>query len=208
MRRATMSAGVLWLTASLIGSATASAQEQEPTSLVVGVERSAMPGLPDHVSARLRDADGKPVGNAPITFWLDVELLGSRKAFAGSATTDATGTARIPLTPRQQTYQVYATYTGDDTHLTIEGTAVLEFPPERVTPVQIVAPPSQIQTLRTVMPRVMGIVVAILWLFFAAATTYVVRSVRRPAAPNSTSREHPSSKEGETSWVLDQQAGE
>lgn len=197
MRRATMSAGVLWLTASLIASVPASAQEQKSTSLVVGVERSAIPDLPDYVSARLTDADGKPIGNAPITFWLDVELLGSRKAFAGSATTDATGTARIPATPRQQTYQVRATYAGDDTHLAIEGTAILEFPPERVTPVQIVAPPSKIQTLRTVMPRVMGIVVALLWLFFAAATVYVVRSVRRPAAPNSTTREHPSSKKKE-----------
>lgn len=207
MRRATITAGAFWLTTSLIGSVPASAQEQESTSLVVGVERSVLPDLPDHVSARLTDADGDPVGNAPITFWFDLELLGSRKAFAGSATTDATGTARIPVTPRQQTYQVRATYEGDDTHLAIEGTAVLEFPPERVAPVQIVAPPSKIQTLRTVMPRVMGIVVAILWLFFAAATVYVVRSVRRPAAPNSTTREHPSSKEGETSWVIDQQAG-
>ena len=190
MRPAAVTGGVLWLTVSLLAAVPASAQEQESTSLVLGVERSVIPELPDHVSARLTGADGDPVGNAPITFWVDVELLGSRRALLGSAKTDATGTARVPITPRQQTYQVRAIYEGNETFLTSEGTAALEFPTERVTPIQIVAPPSQIRTLRLVMPRAMGIVVAILWLFFATATVYVVGTVRRSAAVSSSS-DHP-----------------
>ncbi|MDP3984410.1 MAG: carboxypeptidase-like regulatory domain-containing protein [Acidimicrobiia bacterium] len=187
-----MSTGVLWLAVSLVAAVPASAQEQESTSLVLGVERSVIPELPDHVSARLTDADGDPIGNALISFWVEVELLGSRRAFAGSATTDATGTARVPVTPRQQTYQVRATYEGNDTFQATEKLAALEFPVERVTPIQIIAPPSQVQTLRMAMPRAMGIVVAILWLFFAAATVYVAQSVRKPAVVSSIFPQDPS----------------
>lgn len=188
MKRVTIMVGAVVL-ASLAGSMRAAAQEQEPPALVIAIERSALPDLPDHTSARLTDPDGNPIGNAEITFWFELELLGPRRAFAGSAMTDATGTARIPVTPRQETYRVRASYAGDQIHPAVEATAVLDFPKERVTPIQIFAPPSQVQPLRIVMPRAMGIVVALLWLFFAAATVYVVRSVRRPVAVSLISAE-------------------
>jgi hypothetical protein len=161
----------------LVFPAVAVGQSGGVTTISIQVERSTLPDLPDNVAARLSDGSGQPISNAPITFWVEVEILGARSAFLGSATTDATGVARVPITPRYPEYRVRAVFAGDDARAPAESAASLTFPAERVYPVEISAPGSPLATLRTVMPRAMGIVVALLWVFFAAAVFYVVKTI-------------------------------
>jgi hypothetical protein len=69
-------------------------------------------------------------------------------------------------------------FKGSDLYAPVETVVVLTIPAERVEPVEITAPASPLATLRTVMPRVMGIVVALLWILFLAAVFYVVKTIR------------------------------
>lgn len=158
------------------------AQSGEETSLRVQVERSSLPELPDNVAAFLT-ASGEPVAGATIEFWAEVEIVGARSAFLGSAVTDATGAARVPIWPRRAEYRIRAVFGGHEQHPPAEATVNLAFPADRVDPVEITAPISPFDTLRTVMPRAMGIVVALLWVFFAAAVLYVVRTMHVHAGP-------------------------
>jgi hypothetical protein len=161
------------------------AQDIETTTISVQVERSSLPELPDHVAARLTGPSGEPIAGVSIDFWTKVEILGPRSAMLGAAMTDATGIARVPITPRSPEYEVRAEFKGSDLYAPAENDVVLTFPPERVDPVEVAAPTSPLATLRTVMPRAMGIVVAALWLFFVAAVFYVIRTIYRhsPSAP-------------------------
>ena len=152
-------------------------QSSEGTDLAVRVERASLPDLPDNIAARLSTDSGEPISGAQIDFWAEVEILGTRRARLGTATTDATGVARVPITPRRTDYRIRVTFAGSEAHAAAETTAALSFPAEKVDPVEISAPSSPLSSLRTVMPRAMGIVVALLWIFFAAAVFYVVKTI-------------------------------
>lgn len=162
------------------------AQSVEETSLRVQVEGSALPELPDNVVARLSTDLGEPIAGALIDFWAEVEILGTRTALLGTAITDATGVARVPISPRRPDYRIRATFAGNELYAPVETAVVLSFPAERVEPVEISAPASPLATLRTVMPRAMGIVVALLWIFFAVAVFYVVKTIHRHSASSTT----------------------
>jgi hypothetical protein len=155
------------------------AQDGAETSLGIQLERSSLPELPDNVAARLTTGSGEPVAGASIELWATVEILGVRSASLGTAVTDATGIARLPISPRRPDYEIRAEYAGNELYSPAEATVVLSFPEDRVDPMETAAPASRLATLRTVMPRVMGIVVALLWIFFAAAVFYVVKTIHR-----------------------------
>ncbi len=162
-----------------VPSVTALGQSNEKTSISIQVERSTLPELPDSVAARLLTESGEPISGAEIELWIEVEILGYRSALLGTATTDATGVARVPITPRHLDYQIRARYGGEDPYEAAEATATLSFPADRVDPVEVVAPNSLLASLRSVMPRAMGIVVALLWVFFAAAVFHVIKTIKK-----------------------------
>jgi hypothetical protein len=165
--------------------APALAQGAQNPAITLAVERSSLPELPDRVTARLTGEGGEPISGAVIDFWIEVEILGDRRAWLGSANTDATGVARVPIVPRRSEYEIRATFDGNDLYAATETTSRLVFPEERVEPVEVVAPPSPLTTLRAVMPRAMGIVVALLWIFFAIAVTYVIKTIHGHGNPSS-----------------------
>lgn len=167
------------------------AQSEATASLDIQVERSALPELPDNVAARLSTGSGEPIAGASIEFWAEVEILGTRSALLGTATTDATGMARVPISPRRPDYEIRASFAGNEVYEPIETTVILSFPTERVEPVQIAAPTSSLVGLRTVMPRAMGIVVALLWVFFAAAVFYVVKTIHRDSTTGRPNLDNP-----------------
>jgi hypothetical protein len=184
MRRGLFGASLLvaalaWLPAVALG------QGAEDPAITLGVERSSLPELPDRVTARLSGVGGEPISGAVIDFWIEVEILGARRARLGSATTDATGVARVPIVPRHSEYEIRASFDGNELFPAAEATSRLMFPEERVEPVEVVAPPSPLTTLRVVMPRAMGIVVALLWTFFAIAVTYVIKTIHGHGNPPS-----------------------
>jgi hypothetical protein len=156
----------------------AQAGSTQETSIAVQIEGSTLAGVPDNVAARLTARSGTPVAGVPVEIWMVVEILGARTAPLGTAVTDATGVARVPITPRRSDYEIRATFEGTDLYAPSETAVVITFPAETVEPVEITAPVSPLANLRTVMPRVMGIVVALLWIFFGAAVFYVVKTIR------------------------------
>ena len=167
------------------------AQSGGEVSLGVQVERSALPDLPDNVAARLSTGSGEPIGGASVDFWAEVEILGTRSALLGTATTDATGVARVPIFPRRPQYEIRVSFAGNELYAPVETTTVLTFPTERVEPVQITTPTSSLAGLRTVMPRAMGIVVALLWIFFVAAVFYVVKTIHRDSTTGQPNLDNP-----------------
>jgi hypothetical protein len=65
------------------------------------------------LSARLATADGKPLSNQEIEFYVPVDLFGSREAFVGAATTDSTGLATLGYQPAQTgRQQIVARFAG------------------------------------------------------------------------------------------------
>lgn len=167
--------------ATLLAIAPAAAAQEEPggseTRITITLENSARPEIADSIAARLTEADGKPVGNAPVEFWIATNFLGDRYAFIGTAFTDATGVARLQLVPHRQTYQARATFDGDAEYAPTEASAQIRFRPQRVV---AFAPedPTQLGELRTVMPRAIGIVVAILWALLLGIWFVTVRRLR------------------------------
>ena len=164
--------------------AVAAAQESIETEITVSAVPAPVPEVADSVAATLTQADGTPVGGAEVEFRVQVELLGSRTAFLGSAVTGATGEARIPFVPRAISHTVEARFAGDPSAglAATTGVGSVSFPSDRIVPPPIDRPESALSTLRTVVPRVMGIVVAALWIFFMVATVWVVRGVRRASS--------------------------
>jgi hypothetical protein len=149
--------------------------QREPTILEIRVQLAPTPELSDYAVATLRTGDGQPIGNAVVDLAVFVDFMGGRFATLGSGVTDVTGVALVPITPRSTEHRLRARFTGDETHAPSEAVADVRFPDESVVPVRTDSGPSQLDTLRRVVPRVMGIIVV----FFAFAMAYVVRAVRR-----------------------------
>lgn len=156
-------------------------------TLTVRLQTATLPDLPDNIAARLTDASGDPISGAQIRFAVQVDILGTRNAVLGTAETDATGVALMPLTPRRAEYTVKATFEGSEVAAPAETVMPITFPDDKVQQIEIVAPPSALGSLETVMPRAMGIVVALLWVFFAGAVVYVVRTLHRAPEPTNAS---------------------
>jgi hypothetical protein len=96
----------------------------------------------------------------------------------GEALTDSSGVARLPFVPHQDTYDVRATFDGDEEWGSVETIRQLEFPPSRVIRYEP-TDPTQLGSLRSVMPRVMGIVVGVMWAALLALAFFTLRSIKR-----------------------------
>lgn len=159
----------------------AAAQEDAPlasTRLSITLENSPRAEIADSIAARLTDADGTPLGNSRVEFWLGADFLGDRYVFIGEAQTDASGVARVQLEPHKEMYEARATFDGDEEHAATEATAQLRFRTQRVVTFAE-GDPTQLGGLRVVMPRVMGVVVGVLWVMLLGLWFVTVRMIRR-----------------------------
>jgi hypothetical protein len=158
----------------------ASAQ-QSTSKITLGIEQPYTADLPDVLTAHLTGPDGGPISSEPVEFWVAVTLLGDRYAYLGSAITDSSGVARLPFVPHKDDYDVRATFDGDGTWGAAEGMAPIEFDPAHVLPY---APTddTQLGTLRFVMPRIMGIIVGLIWAALIALAFVTLRSFKRQGA--------------------------
>lgn len=159
----------------------ASAQGETETTIVVRSVPAPIPEVADSVAATLTTVDGSPVGGARIEFRVQVDLLGARTAYLGESMTGATGEARVPFTPRSSTQVIEARFAGDQTAglAATVGTGPVSFPESHVEQILVERPESQLSLLRSVVPRVLGIVVAGLWLFFMFVAVSLARDIRR-----------------------------
>ncbi|MHB1415534.1 MAG: hypothetical protein ACYC1C_09790 [Chloroflexota bacterium] len=73
-----------------------------PTVLNVKEQSAAKSSGRVVLSATLTTPDGQPLNNLPVKFYQEVDLLGSREAYLGTATTNATGTATLSFQSSEQ----------------------------------------------------------------------------------------------------------
>lgn len=159
----------------------AAAQGDTETVIEVRAVPAPIPELADSVAATLTTSDGSPIGGAMIEFRVQVDLLGDRTAYLGTALTGASGEARIPFTPRSSTHMIEARFGGDESAglAATTRTGAVTFPDSRVVELSVQRPESQLALLRSVLPRALGIVVAGLWLFFTVVSVSLIRDIRR-----------------------------
>lgn len=169
--------------AMLLNTGTALAQGQEAGSITISVENSKRPEIADVIAASLTDAAGSPVGNVAVEYWIATDVFGPRFAFVGEALTDTSGLARLPFEPHREVYEVRVTFGGDDAVDSAEAIALLRFRPERVVEL-IDHDPTQLGSLRYSMPRLMGVVVGMIWAALLGLAWWTLTRIRA-AAPDS-----------------------
>ncbi len=93
----------LGLAAALLVAAPAGAQAPAaaPTKLVVEGSGPTRVKGQLALAATLTGADGKPLGDRPVEFYLQVDFFGRRDAHLGTAATDSTGRAAIVFEPAE-----------------------------------------------------------------------------------------------------------
>ena len=155
----------------------AGAQEPSP-SVSISLVPSSRPELADLLTARLTTPDGGPISEARIEFWIRSDLFGERYAFVGESPTDSAGVARLPFVPHQSRYDVRVTFDGDEVWGPAEAIAPIEFPTDHVI-TYTATDPSQLGSLRFVMPRIMGIVVGLVWAALLGLAFFTLRSFKR-----------------------------
>lgn len=154
------------------------AQEQ-PTEAMTVELRLVIPSnadLPPQLVATVRDDEGALVPGIVVVFSRELEFLGTKRlAVLGSATTDIGGTARLVVLPRQQEATLIASIPGGDVSEIIHET----FPEERVD--TFFDPDHEhglLTPLRTVMPPVIGALVALFWVFVIGLVLSTVTRIR------------------------------
>jgi hypothetical protein len=135
--------------------------------------------VPPQLRVVVTDGAGQPVPGAQVEFNRELEFLGTtRQAALGSATTDVGGVARLVVMPREEIATVIASVSGS------EATAVLDvvFPAERVDPFFDPDPePGGLEPLRDLMPTIVAIAVALLWVFVIGLAVTTVSRIKRAA---------------------------
>jgi hypothetical protein len=135
--------------------------------------------VPPQLRVVVTDGAGQPVPGAQVEFNRELEFLGTtRQAALGSATTDVGGVARLVVMPREEIATVIASVSGS------EATAVLDvvFPAERVDPFFDPDPePGRLEPLRDLMPTIVAIAVALLWVFVIGLAVTTVSRIKRAA---------------------------
>lgn len=169
----------LGLAAVLATAGPAGAQEAVPTALTVEVEEPLRDDIGYRLAATLTTEDGAAVSGARVSVYSVVELLGERRALLGTATTDATGKARVSFTPRRPDLRIAATWAGDDQHAATTTDQAVVFPDEAVQPYVHVHGHSQLlQPVRSFMPRAITVAVGLLWLGLLALLVTTLHGIR------------------------------
>lgn len=150
------------------------------TKVDVRLELSTREELSDLIAGRLT-TEAEPVGNAELSFWFTTEEFGGRSVLIGRAFTDATGWARIPVDPRRAEYDLIVRFKGNQELAPAEGTATLRFPDEAVHAFAPQEDGGSLSALRTALPRVIGILVGLLWAGLIYLGLSTVAGVKRGA---------------------------
>lgn len=167
------------------GSAAAAgaASDKTATRLEVRLEAPAQRGLPHSIAVRLTAADGSAVTSAPVSVYLDVTFFGGRSALLGRATTDTSGTARVAIRPDRASYQVRARFAGNDTLEPSETAKTLAVPAAQVQPAAEPARAPLLVGVGRVAPRLIAVLVVLVWALLLGGSIWVLRRVRHHA-PN------------------------
>lgn len=164
----------------ILGPGSASAQGLDRPRVTVGVQVSNRPDVPDMLIGTVTTLEGNPVGTVPVKFWVRTDVFNGRWTFVGEGLTDATGVARYPFVPRRQIYTARVTFEGDEQFDATEGVSQVRFP-ERSVFVLVPTDLTQLGSLRVFMPRIIGIVVGLIWASLIGLFVHTLLSIRRLA---------------------------
>ncbi|MBI3966563.1 MAG: Ig-like domain repeat protein [Chloroflexi bacterium] len=130
IKRLAITTTVLVLVLAGLGSGIVAADDLSPSlAPELRLDRATKTGAKGQLalSAVMTTSAGKPVSDAPVAFFQEVEFFGARAAHLGTAVTDATGTAIISYQPAQRGRQVIrARFDGDPRYAKAEATATIE----------------------------------------------------------------------------------
>jgi hypothetical protein len=133
------------------------------------------------LSARLTTADGKPLSNQSITFFLHVDLFGDREALLGVATTDSTGLATISYQPAQAGRQtIAARFAGVSDFATSNASAEIQV--DQAVPA-LQDEPLPFAGLRERLPAGLVVLVMSVWVVLLGVFVGTVRGIRRATQP-------------------------
>ena len=128
----------------------------------------------------LATSDGKPVGDASVTFYEIVELFGRREMLIGTAKTDGQGVAGYPYLPaRTGTHEILVRFRGRD-HVS-PADSTLTFEATVAAPARSVARPA-LADFSDRVPYAVGAIVLAVWALIAFALFGTARGVIRARA--------------------------
>jgi hypothetical protein len=156
---------------------------KSPTALEVGFQPSKGMDLPHYLTARLTAEDGSAVAGERVTFRRQADIFGGRSVELARAMTDNAGVARVPVVPREPTYELDVSFAGSAAFAASSVTNVVTFPEGTV--VRTARPPHggglvdpQLSPLADVMPGVIGTAVLVIWVVLLTIGLGTVRKIR------------------------------
>ena len=152
----------------------------DTTTLTLELKEPAKPDIPYYLMARLVDAEGTGISGESVSFYRKVEILGARLAYLGDAETDSTGVAKVAFNPSKETSEILVRFDGTDEFAAGETAGSVTVPPEAVSSfggddVDTLEP------LRVMIPRLMAVLVALIWIGLIWIVLSTTRTIRREA---------------------------
>lgn len=164
------------------GEAPPAVAQEAPSTISIAFEEPLKPGLAPHLTANVVGEQGQPIPEARVRFFREVEFVGTRLSFLGEGMTDAAGTARIIFNPQIPTYRIVARA------VDVEGITEAEFAadisvPESSLPTNRpgLDTESLLEPLQRIMPRLLALLVLLVWVLLLGTTFLTVRGIRREA---------------------------
>lgn len=151
--------------------------------LNVSYRAATVDGVHDRLVAQLTVDDGSPVVAVEVTFWREVYFVGVRRILVGSAQTDVSGTASVPISAPNGPLRVIAGFAGDEHFLPAEASEEITVPPDS-QPANSNAGVGQQSTatlalFATFMPLLLALTAFSMWLLIFGLSAKTVLAIRR-----------------------------
>jgi len=135
------------------------------------------------LTVTLAGPDGKPLSNRSVDFYQQVQLLGTREAYLGSALTDSTGTATLAYQPAESGKQtIAARFAGEEGYA--QGEAVSTIDVTR-TAALFPAEPLPLLPLGRWLIYGVGLLVLATWVVLLSLLAGTALGIRATASPQS-----------------------
>ena len=120
---------------------------------------------------------GSAVNGVAVRVYINVSAFGGRSALLGSALTDASGEARIPVRPDRVSYEMRATFAGNENLAPSEIVKTIGIPPEELRPSLEPAGSALLESVRDTAPKLIAASVALAWALLTGGLVWVLRRI-------------------------------
>jgi len=162
----------------------------DEVALQVSLQAATLAGASHQLVARVNMDDGSPVAGVNVEFLREVDFLGPRLIRLGTATTDAFGTARIPINTTESALHVRAQFNGNDQYLAAEVSLEIRLPATPASgPATDEPPRASLALVAAVMPPLLAAIAAAMWLLLIGLTAMTVFAIRRDRQDSAVGKE-------------------